>query len=401
MYFTLGYLFCAVVQAGTTSVRVTIPDTTRDYYFLIAIPPLTKATSVVIKSIAPETLVSDRDELRTANCEPRTGLGGLTGQGFANGRAYAEITIHPLQPLEPRGFIRHRALALTVEYEPLSLDDRLQRESLWAAAGRGAETVQPLNRSVVTHGHWAARPLGSVPIETTLAPLFGGPPPPDFRLTELEHLPLQSEVIIVPNIGGWGNVPLEQAQDLLPTVLGLRQLLASHGMTSVVVPYYRNTGSAPNGLSALTEMLGIHHTVAREQAREIERLLAKQPGLRIILVGLSNGATIVDATMNILDSTFRKRVYALAVGTPFWRELTKSDNILHILGDGHDPLANGDVDVLLANILVGAVRVVRARLNGRRPKFEEMFHVQGHDYTWDAVRPRVAQFFEKRWAESH
>ncbi|MEO0079585.1 MAG: hypothetical protein ABIK44_02760 [candidate division WOR-3 bacterium] len=354
---------------------MTLPESLNPGSFIIALPPLTRATAAHCSNSPSDSTSS------TTSCSLRN--------GFDQGLAYAEVTVERQLPTAP-----NQDATLTVEFEPLPLNERLARESfLFTVLYKQTSPDSTLWRRMINRSEaqtWYA------PVETTLAHLFGAPPPPDFQLRELTSLPLELDVVVVPNQGGWGNVPLEKTGDLLPNVIGLRQLLAEQGLKSVAVPFYRTTGANPNYFATLTELFGFHHTVAQDLAGEIARLLKCHPRIKVIMIGLSNGATIADAAMNLLPAAVRDNVYAIELGTPFWRHLTRSDNILHILGSGADPLANGDADILLANLLQGVVRITIARLNGLRPRFEEVFHLPGHFYTWENIRPRVADFLDRR-----
>ena len=63
--------------------------------------------------------------------------------------------------------------------------------------------------------------------------------PENLQPQELLNLATQNDVIIIFNSGGWGNTPLEKAEDFAPIIEGIEKTLKDWGYNSLVIPYIR------------------------------------------------------------------------------------------------------------------------------------------------------------------
>ena len=70
-----------------------------------------------------------------------------------------------------------------------------------------------------------------------------GESPDNFQFKEMINAVSDKEVVIVFNSGGWGNTPLNQADDFRPVIEGIQKTLKDLGYNSVVIPYERTKES--------------------------------------------------------------------------------------------------------------------------------------------------------------
>jgi hypothetical protein len=239
-----------------------------------------------------------------------------------------------------------------------------------------------------------ARAWYSVP-DTSLSLLFGGDRVPrDFQFAELAEMPLRSQVVIVVHAGGWGNVPLENARDIVPIIEGIREDLGRRGLKSIVVRFRRNQGDFWGRMGTLSEILGLHRGNASRLSREIDRFLSRHPQQKLIMVGLSNGAQFADGVMRRLSKAAQSRVCAIEVGLPFWCTLDAEESVLRLDNHGSDPFSTGEPGILLRTVCLGLLRQGHAKPADKKSSEVNAFHVPGHDYSWPGVRQEVISFLE-------
>ncbi len=216
--------------------------------------------------------------------------------------------------------------------------------------------------------------------------------------TTLGCSPIDADIVIVPNFGGWGNVPLSQARDLEPIITGVQQYLDSCGWRTIVAPYRRAPAVFPQvpecrvQLGVITEMLGLHHTRARRFVNVLEAVARQNPKVKFLLIGLSNGATFVDKTVELMSSRFDRQVAAVAIGIPFWSSICMSDNIIHLDNGGGDPLTQGQVEELVGATVAGLFLQFTDLISGRKTRFEDVWQIPDHFYRWEEMRLAVVNF---------
>lgn len=355
-------MMCAAVVtnvgAGTLRFRVILPEPDTSGCVLVPIPRLCRVVPT-----APGA-----DEL------------------VAGGRVFCRF---PTPALAEESLAVARAVEVELACEPVPESLRREREArLWNTQG------SPLPEAVlVAPGtEWWYGPA-----DTSIRQFFGGSPPADFHFRELARMPLRSDIVVGVGVGGWGLVPLEQTTDLLPTVQSLHDSLLAWGFDALVVPYYRaEDRTFPSKFTAGTEMVGIHHRYSSRFARDIGRLFRAHSGMRLVLIGLSNGATFIGQVIDRLAPEERERACAVMLGPPFWHETPEAPDVLMLDNHGEDPLPTAAVEVTVGAMLAGLWRYIGARLQGRRPHFEEMYRVPGHDYSWSSVAEEVVPFLRER-----
>lgn len=216
--------------------------------------------------------------------------------------------------------------------------------------------------------------------------LFGPEVIPDnFQPQEILNVAANSDVIIIFNSGGWGNTPLEKAEDFAPIIEGIQQTLNEWGYNSVVIPYIRTKDNFWGRVTGAKEFFNSFRNSSKDLAKEVELLGKKFPDKKIIVAGLSAGGTFVNETIKKISNTVQNSVYAITAGTPFWTEKLKSENILQLDNNGKDTLAIGEVKSLLLSL-------IKAPFTGK-------FYAPGHDYFWSSaeVNSQIVSFLENKF----
>jgi len=222
--------------------------------------------------------------------------------------------------------------------------------------------------------------------------------PDNFQPENIVNDVVQSDIIIIFNAGGWGNTPFEKAEDFAPIIDGIQKTLEEWGYNSIVIPYNRTKDSFAGKISGAREFLNSFDTSSKNLAESIETLKTKLPDKKIIIAGLSNGATFVDETYEKIPNGIKESVYAISIGAPFWVDEVDSDNILQLKGSS-DSLAKGDISALAISVLKAPFKWLSARLSGYNLSFAQILHAAGHDYLWSSpeVNSQIVAFLEKNF----
>jgi len=282
-------------------------------------------------------------------------------------------------------------LDIGIDYEPLSVDERSARESLLLATCGGQADGIVLRTPEC--GCWYPDE------DTSLAQFFGCSPPEDFGFRDLSRLPLKCDVVLVVSIGGWGRVRLDDAHDIAPTALAMRDSLASWGLSTLLVQHVgESSGSFEARFVHLAEMFGVHHTRCRAFAWQVADLLDNNPQTRVVLIGLSNGATFVGQAMGQLEEEAQARVCVVELGPPWWNEKVETPNTLVLDREGNDKLAVGRIDVQLRALFSAFVRYHSLRSAGQPVRFGQVIHVPGHAYPWPEIGPSIIAFLRDQLA---
>ncbi|MFH1894948.1 MAG: hypothetical protein ABH813_03560 [Patescibacteria group bacterium] len=207
--------------------------------------------------------------------------------------------------------------------------------------------------------------------------------PENARLKEVASSHPDEDVVIIFNSGGWGDTPVEKAEDLTPIVRGIEKTLSGKGYKSIVIPYERTKNGFLAKIRGARELFGYFQSQSDELAGGIKTFLENNPGKKIIMVGLSNGASFVDETMKKIDN-FQNSVLAIEIGSPFWQKKMNSGNILRLDNGDQDSLVKGDVKTLLPTLFKAFPRWFLAKISGANFSFSKAFDFSEHKYSWES-----------------
>lgn len=207
----------------------------------------------------------------------------------------------------------------------------------------------------------------------------------------------KEDVLIVFNSGGWGNTPIEKAKDLSPIVDGVKETLQREGYSSVVVPYERTKQGFLSKIGGAREMFSYFRQQSSDASNGIKEFLKNNPQKKVILVGLSNGASFIDEIMKKIGG-IEDSVLAIEIGSPFWHKEMNSGNILRLDNGSQDSLTEGQVGILLPTLLKGPGKWFLAKISGMNLSFSNAFAFPEHKYFWDspAVGPVIVSFLDKK-----
>jgi len=208
-------------------------------------------------------------------------------------------------------------------------------------------------------------------------------PPDNILFKNFVNSKPQEDVVIIFNSGGWGNTPIEKADDLAPIIRGIEKDLTDRGSKSIVVPYERTKKGFLAKISGAKEMFSYFPDQSGELAGEVKTFLENNPGKKVVMVGLSNGAIFVDETMKKINS-FQNSVLAVEIGSPFWQKKMDSENILRLDNGNKDSLTKGDVKTLLLTLLKAPGKWFLAKASGSELSFSMALSFPEHKYSWES-----------------
>lgn len=220
--------------------------------------------------------------------------------------------------------------------------------------------------------------------------------PENFQPQELLDIAANSDVIIIFNSGGWGNTPLEQAEDFTPIIEGIQETLNEWDYNSVVIPYVRTKDNLFGKITGTREFFNSFRNSSDNLAERIEFLTENLPDKKIIIAGLSSGGAFVTETYEKISDEVKDSVYTIAAGTPFWTETFDSDNIIQLSNNGKDSLVDGDAKILLISLIKAPFRWIYSKINGQNLTFSQAINITGHNYSWASpeVNSQIVTFLE-------
>ena len=223
--------------------------------------------------------------------------------------------------------------------------------------------------------------------------------PENLQFQEYLNLSSQSDVLIIFNPGGWGNTPPEKAEDFAPIIKSVQETLNEWGLNSIVVPYIRTKDNLLGKITAAKDMSRSFQNQSNELAKEIEEFLEQNPGKKIIMAGLSNGAAFIDETMEKLSPKTKNTVFAIEAGVPFWKKEFHSENILRLSNNSKDSLSKGEIKILISTLLKAPFKWLSAKISGKTLTFSQAIQVPGHEYFWSSpeVYFPIVSFLEEKF----
>lgn len=221
------------------------------------------------------------------------------------------------------------------------------------------------------------------------------------RLLEMCKQADGKDVLLVHNPGGWGCSPLERCLDWERSVVeGVRTTVERLGYSPMVTQYFRSGQSAWSHLRDTREQLciflGGRYSKARMLAAELKFVTQHLNDLRVIMVGISQGAGFSNAVMRQLGEC--ERVYSIELGTPFIHVPRRLVNrqVLTIDGNGTapDPVVHRDLWIGTRIYATAPLRWLKYQLIRKPKQFTRCIDLPGHDYNWQypGVRKKIEDF---------
>ncbi|HPD19713.1 MAG TPA: hypothetical protein PLV95_00520 [Candidatus Pacearchaeota archaeon] len=214
-----------------------------------------------------------------------------------------------------------------------------------------------------------------------------------FFAEELQKAGETSDVVIVFNSGGYGTVVPEKAYDFKPIIDNLKSEIEKMNFKVAVIPYYRTKETIIGKIGYVKEMFFFPNE-SKDLAESIKKFIEENPKDKVLLAGLSNGASFVRAAMENLQGM--NNVFAIEMGAPFWSEEVSSMNVLTLNNGGKDILSAGDKSQLLFSLIQAPFKWIVSRVEGENISLARALNIPGHQYVWPEVETAVVPFLTSR-----
>lgn len=217
------------------------------------------------------------------------------------------------------------------------------------------------------------------------------------RLLDMCARAQDKDFILIHNPGGWGTTHLENLLQWERSIVeGVSTTIEKLGYTWSLMQYFRTNSGWREKMRDAKEQARFFISKARIMAAELKFVTQHFDTLRVIMIGVSQGAAFSNAVSQYLDG--HDRVFSLELGIPFpyksRRIITKRTLALDSNGLMPDALMEWNIPIIVRTYLTAPWRWIKYRLQGKRIKFTYCVNVPGHDYNWDypEVQRQVEEF---------
>ncbi len=219
------------------------------------------------------------------------------------------------------------------------------------------------------------------------------------RLLDIYAKSQGKDFLIIHNPGGWGTTHLPNLLQWERSIVeGVSATIAKLGHSWFLTQYFRSNSGWREIIKDIREQTRFFTSKAPIMAAELTFLTQHLPDLRVIMIGVSQGAAFSNAVSQYLDGL--DRVFSIELGTPFpyksRRVITEKTLALDSNGLMPDALMEWDVPTITRTYLVAPFRWLKYKLQGKRVKFTYCLNVPGHDYNWDypEVQGQIEDFLK-------
>ena len=198
------------------------------------------------------------------------------------------------------------------------------------------------------------------------------------------------DFLLIHHPGGWGGTPLEHCLEWERSIVeGVTTTLEQLGRSYLLTQHFRSGQSWWSHLCDLKEQAAFFFTGQSEPARvmatELRFITRHLNHLKVIMLGISQGAAFSNAVMRELGEL--SPVYSIELGLFFThmsrRVVTERTLAVDSNGLVPDPVARRNLKVSAKAYVTAPYRWIKYRLEGKPEKFSNCINVPGHEYRWE------------------
>ncbi len=219
------------------------------------------------------------------------------------------------------------------------------------------------------------------------------------RLLDICRKAKGKDFLLIHNPGGWGTTNLEHClQWERSIVTGISATLERMGYTWLLIQHFRTKSGWRERIRDIKEQSRFFASKAKIMASEVEFLTHHINNLKVILIGISQGAVFDNAVMQCLPEL--DKVYSIELGMLFIhrsrRVITKRTLAIDSNGLMPDAMMEWDIITMLKTFLAAPFRWIKHRLEGKPVKLSHCINVPGHEYNWEhpEVRQQIENFLQ-------
>ena len=207
------------------------------------------------------------------------------------------------------------------------------------------------------------------------------------------------DFLIVHNPGGWGRSRLGQCLEWeRGIVVGIEAAVEEMGHSVLLTQYFRSGTGWWEQMRDLREQFHFFASKASLMAAWLQFIMTHINALKVILVGISQGAAFSSAVMQQLGG--RYPVYSIELGFPFQYKSRRviTERTLVLEGDGlrHDDLVQGNLWVGARILMAAPFKWIWYHLRGKRVMLAHCVTAPGHEYDWanPEIQRRIKGFLK-------
>jgi hypothetical protein len=207
------------------------------------------------------------------------------------------------------------------------------------------------------------------------------------------------DFLIVHNPGGWGHARLDQCLEWeRGIVFGVKVVVEEMGYSFLLTQYFRSGQGWREDVRDLREQFRFFSSKADIMAAWLRFIISHVSGIKVILIGISQGAAFGNSVMQRLGGHYP--VYSLELGFPFQYKSRRviTERTLAIEGNGvrPDALAQGNIWVGAGILMAAPFKWMWYYLRGKPVAFAHCVNAPGHEYDWSnpEIQRRVRDFLE-------
>lgn len=216
------------------------------------------------------------------------------------------------------------------------------------------------------------------------------------------------DFLVIHNPGGWGSSRLDRCLDWERSIVeGVKNTIDRLGYSSCLTQYFRTRDSVWAHILDSAEQIRIflrgRYSHARYLSAELKFITQHLDGVRVVMVGVSQGAGFTNAVIRQLGDG--SRVYSIELGTMFVQvpRRISNGNTLAIDGNGiaPDPYVEFDLWAGIRAYALAPFCWVKYWMIGKPRKFTHCVIMPGHDYSWEypGVRQKIETFLRARFGK--
>jgi len=214
------------------------------------------------------------------------------------------------------------------------------------------------------------------------------------------------DFLLIHNPGGWGTTRLEGLLKWERSIVeGVSDTIEQLGYSRLLIQYFRSDDGFREIINDIREQMRFFAVKAKIMAAELEFITRHIENIRVIMIGVSQGAAFSNAVFQQLDGC--NRVYNIELGMPFPYKSKRvvTDKILALDSNGlmPDSLMEWDVPTIVRTYCTAPFRWLKYKFQRKNIKFTYCINVPGHDYNWDypEVQRQVEEFLIQNFGNNN
>jgi len=219
------------------------------------------------------------------------------------------------------------------------------------------------------------------------------------RLLDIYTRAQGKDFLIIHNPGGWGTAELEHCLQWERSIVdGINTTLERLGYTWLLIQHFRTESGWREHILDIKEQFHFFTSKAEIMSAEVEFLTRHTNNLRVILIGISQGAVFGNAVMQCLSGL--GQVYSIELGMLFTQRSRRvvTERTLAIDSNGlmPDAMMEWNIITMLKAFLTTPFRWIKYQLEGKPVKLSHCINVPGHEYNWEhpEVRQQIEDFLQ-------